>query len=521
MENFKKNLPSYLLIIAACFALYGQTLGFHFVWDDYLEIVSQGAFRDWANLGKFFTVPYFQLATGGFAPFHRPMMPLMTLLISTFSGTNPFGYHLANVLLFSFTAVLYYAFLRKLPVSGKVAGIAAAVFIFHPVHAEAVSWSTARPVLLSGLCFISILISSAKIAENPSHKRWWLLSGFLYLTGLLSYHSILTAPVAVFFMDQFEMTAARKKLKTRLLEYSLYAVLTAAAFLYILCVFRHTAGEADLRPYYNAATANIVYTDASSFLQALLTPLNTLTRYSEKLLFPYLLTPDAYFKSTALSLSALASFIVLGILSFLLTRLPKNRKAVSFSLVWMTAGLLTVLNFVPQGGLFADRYAYIASMGFGLWLAAALEGLETYLSGKPRLQSDVLTALFLIIFGFYGMKTYFYSQTWSNEIRFWLEASIQSPQKARTHNKLGILLAANGHNFEAEREFRKVLELAPEDYVPTYAKLADVLDKTGKRDEAAFLRRKYEVLNQKAAAESEQNRQDPFAKTALPTLRVN
>src|SRR4051812_29272567 len=92
-----QNLLGLFGIFAAVFLLYGQTLGFDFVWDDHIEVLGNDVFHHWSNLPKFFTVPYWTLLTGGFAPYHRPMIPIMIATVSTFFGKNPFGYHLLNL----------------------------------------------------------------------------------------------------------------------------------------------------------------------------------------------------------------------------------------------------------------------------------------------------------------------------------------------------------------------------------------------------------------------------------------
>lgn len=514
METLKKQLP-FLLIFAACFALYGQTLGFYFVWDDHMEVLMQDRFRLWKNLGLFFTTPYTQIATGGFSPFHRPLVPVMILLISTFSGTNPVGYHLANLLLYSGTACLFYAFLKKFPVSEWARAAAVLIFILHPVHAEAVSWATARPVLLSGFCFISALICSAKLAEADCRKKIFFLLALCYASGLLTYHSILGLPVLVFFMDWLKLPAGNKLWKTRIPEYLLYIFLTGACVGYFMWVFHRTGDEVDLRPYYNAATANIVYTGGP--MEWLLTPLNTLTRYSEKLIFPLILIPDHYFKSTELSLSACAGFLIIILVTLFLLFHSPRRKTVLFSVIWMLAGLATVLNLVPQGGLFAERYLYISSMGFALWAALGLEHLKE--AWEERKQSKLLIAGFLsVIFIFYGIRTVTYSQTWSNDIRYWLEASILAPHKARTHNRLGTLLAAAGHNEEAEKEFRKTLELEPEEFFMVYHRLSEVLAKQGKNDEAKIME---DFFQRKLQEKTENDGKNPFSAPDEVSLRIN
>lgn len=504
----KESLFSFFLVLTGVFLLYGRTLGFGFVWDDHIEVLGNEVFHNPANFRKFFTVPYWNLLTGGFAPYHRPMIPVMILSVSVFFGKNPLGYHLLNLILYTFTCWVFYLTMLQLPVKRWVAIAAAAIFLIHPVHTEAVSWGSARPVLLSGLCFILCLYFSFK--AGTSQKKILCLAAlfFFFTIGLLSYHSILTLAPLVFLSDFFNPLGQKKTWSHRISEYAGYAVLGIGFIAFCLMLFRRM-GETDLRPLYNGSTANLFY-EGKPFENAFAF-FNTLTRYAELLLFPMNLIPDPAFAASKLSLSAIGAFLFIGIISLALCRETVSRKLTGFSLLWMFCGLLTVSNLIPQGGLFADRYAYISSMGFALWAALALNAFENYLpSLKSRNLVSLLMASLLIL---WSMKTVTYSGTWKNEFTFWLEASILSPDKPRTHDKLGILLANQGHDAEAVKEYEKVIALNPHAFIMTYSRMAASLRKLGRAQEADAAQRIFED-KMKAARENYK----PGNKTNLLTL---
>lgn len=469
-------LWGFLAFFAAAFLLYSPTLQYGFVWDDFIEVAGNDVFHHWQNLPKFFTVPYWSLLTGGFAPYHRPMIPVMVLLVSTFFGKNPFGYHLLNILLYSATCGIYFLFLRKLSLSRWVVWAAAALFLFHPVHVETVAWGSARPVLLSGLCFIMCLFST-NLAVTL----------FFYAVGLLTYHSILTL-LPVLFMVDFLI---RKKLDFK--KYAAIVLLTLIFLGYTFFIF-HRTGEIDLRPYYSPTGANLIYSGAP--LELFLAPINTASRYAEALLFPLNLTPDAYFGAGSLSLSALACLIIAALLTIVMNlRLFGDQKILFFSLCWIFFPLITVMNFLPQGGLFSDRYLFISSMGFALWAALALDSLRVSDTFRPKSVRHLLLGGLIL---FYGFKVISYSETFRNDLRYWLEASILSPQKARTHDKLGIALEASGHLKEAAEEYKTTLELDPVNFIMTYKRLADTLKKLGLPEEAATYESQFQEAVKKA-----------------------
>jgi protein O-mannosyl-transferase len=131
-------------------------------------------------------------------------------------GASPLGYHLVNVLLHAFSAVLLWRVLRRLRITG--AGLAAAIFAVHPVNAESVAWVTELKntlamffFLLSVLCYVrwedqwerrEEEAGAAEGAAEPDAGRpkpWLLycLSLGLFLCGLLSKTAVAPLPVVL------------------------------------------------------------------------------------------------------------------------------------------------------------------------------------------------------------------------------------------------------------------------------------------------------------------------------------
>ncbi|MFI5398841.1 MAG: tetratricopeptide repeat protein [Candidatus Binatia bacterium] len=85
---------------------------------------------------------------------------LVTLAVF-FWGSDPWGYHLTNVLLHVTAAVLFYVFLCPLVPSARAAALAAAIFAVHPLRMEAVSLAVQRKTVLAGvLWFLTLVIAS-------------------------------------------------------------------------------------------------------------------------------------------------------------------------------------------------------------------------------------------------------------------------------------------------------------------------------------------------------------------------
>lgn len=464
-----KALLSFILILAACFLLYGRTLSFGFIWDDFGLIVKTDALRKWSNLGKFFTTPYWILATGNLVPYHRPAAPLLILLTSAFSGTQPWGYHLVSVLLFALTAFIFYRFLKTLPLGASAAKIAVAVFIVHPVNVEAVSWVCCQPTIVSGLCFVTLLWLSSNLRPE---NRWQLLPliVFVYSTGLLSYHSVLNLPFLVFFRELTDRDLRKAKtFKLRITEYALYFLLAVLFVFYNQLLLHKITGAGQMRPFYVDANSNVLYNSGLS--DYLLAPINTVTRYAETLLFPVRLFPDAYFPASQLQFSAIAAFLLIALSCFLLIK--AKVKGAGLAVLWMLCGLLTVSNIIPSGGLFADRYIFISLMGFALWLGISF----SYLMTRYEKQKSAVVLLGLGLLLACSLKTVQQSDMWQSDFKFWYYASQLTPHKARNHYYLATYWEKAGQYEEAAREYRKTLELDSENFEVAKGRLKEVSEK--------------------------------------------
>lgn len=461
-----KSIKAFFLIFAACFLLYGNTLRFGFVWDDFGLIVKSEALRSWHNLGKFFTVPYWILATGNLVPYHRPVAPLLILFTSSFSGVQPWGYHAVSVFLFASTALLFHQFLKSLNIGNIAAGIAAAVFIAHPVNVEAVSWVCCQPTILSGLCFIALLWLSSQLRPENAGKQLFFIA-LVYSLALMSYHSIWNLPFLVFLRDWVDSDLQKSKtLKMRLTEYALYFALTLLFVFYNQALLHKITGSGHMRPFYVDANSNVLYNGGLS--DYFLAPLNTISRYAETLLFPIRLFPDAYFPASQLQTSSLCSLLLIALSCFLLTK--EKVKGAGLAALWMICGLLTVANFVPSGGLFADRYLFISLMGFSLGIGVAFQYLMARFDRYRRAFALAGIGIVLLL----CTKTVHQSRIWENDFQFWVSASRLTPQKARNHYYLGTWLEKLGRLEEAAEEYQKTLDLDPENFAVAKTRLKEV-----------------------------------------------
>src|SRR3712207_1233051 len=139
-------------------ALQGQP-----IWDDHWLIDDNPFLRSPLLIFEAFR---HYLFLDGFSSHYRPVQNVSYALDYVFWNTNPYGYHLTNVLLHVASGLLLYALLRKLiaqfvasresnparsvtEVSSAVAFLVSLLWIVHPVHSAAIDYISGRADSLS------------------------------------------------------------------------------------------------------------------------------------------------------------------------------------------------------------------------------------------------------------------------------------------------------------------------------------------------------------------------------------
>jgi Flp pilus assembly protein TadD len=216
-----------LLILVATCAAYSLALGIvpagharaGWIWDDDVHVtqnlaITRGTGHDLADI---WTWPWQRLLN---APTRAPVATpqYYPLVFSTFwlewkfwgggsSDGAALGFHVLNVLLHAANALLVWRILRRLAVPGAL--LAALLFATHPLMVETVAWITERKNLLSAFFYLLAVLAYLKFARiggaagrtptddvnpqaRPSSRRW----GFYALVFLCFVLAMLSKTVA-------------------------------------------------------------------------------------------------------------------------------------------------------------------------------------------------------------------------------------------------------------------------------------------------------------------------------------
>jgi len=349
-------------LLLAAFLVYANTLINGFVSDDLQQIEGNPYAHSFRYVGKIFTTTVWSFqGSEGLTNYYRPLMMFDYLLCNKAFQGYPFGFHLINLFLNCLVVWLVFLLCRKLFSDDRAAFVAAVLFAFHPVHAEAVAWVAAVTELQLAVFYLLTFLFFLRLSESTAKPWTQVLMCMSFLLALLSKEQAVTLAVLAtiyehFYRDDRSQTTWAKK-------FSRYAGLwlLTGAYLVFRVVVLHGFAPVAQRP------------DLTVF-QLALSGLSLIGQYAGKLFWPHPLIAFYLFeKSTSFSdPRVLLGAIVFAIVLVLFVALWKRARPYSLWLLWMAVTLAPVLNVRwMAASAFAERYLYLPSVGFCLLIAGA------------------------------------------------------------------------------------------------------------------------------------------------------
>jgi tetratricopeptide (TPR) repeat protein len=441
---------------------YSNSLSGKFIWDDEALIVNNSYLRSPFNIAQIVTHDI-SSGAGAQSRFWRPLQNITYAFDYHFWQLNPFGYHLANILLHLLAAFALYFLVLVILKNSIPAFLAAALFVVHPLHTEAVAYISGRADLLAGalLFFITAIYILRNDRDNDGRS---VLCGNLGVwTLILGYSLALSAKEYSLIFPLF-ILVCRATLNVKLERKTFLAVLLISVFyLYV----RSLLFEEKSAFYFTG-----IFTRFAGFLAAF-------ADYLRLLCLPFGLHMEYGQKNFSFyHPKVICGFFLLsgGLVSAYLLR--KKNRVYLFSLVWFLVGLLPVANLWPINAYMAEHWLYVPSLGFFLIIAYGVNRLMT--RGWLKWLGVVVLAGLVIFYSFLTFRQNYY---WNNPADFYKRTLAYSPRSSRMHLRLGDVYYKDGNMAKAQEEYRKALRLTP-NAADAYQSVGFVLEKTGRVEEA-------------------------------------
>ena len=143
------------------------------MFDDRYIVDYRATLSDINSLHKVVTVPYWSRESGLYRPF--------TLLTYSFNyillGSDPWGFHLINLILYALTGFLIFIIIKKLFKNNLLAYVTSGLFLVLPIHTEVVANIIGRAEIL--MLFFSLLVIWELTKEKINFWRtglWFLFA---------------------------------------------------------------------------------------------------------------------------------------------------------------------------------------------------------------------------------------------------------------------------------------------------------------------------------------------------------
>ncbi len=424
------------------FLLYANTLGFDFALDDYSVIrenyvVKQG-FQGISTIWKtHYRFGYWNST----ASLYRPLTLTFFAIEWALSPDNPSIHHFMNVFLYALSGFLLFFVLSKI-MKGKIIipFIASLIFVSLPIHSEVVSNIKSRDEIM-GLLFVLGSINFLWNYLNKNNILSLILSLFFFFLGLLSKESVITylgvVPLLLYFLTD-------KKIGKIISTTALFIIPTAI-FLFIRFKIVGGTGVGEsvsiLDNFLQGAPDTVTFI-ASNFI--------ILGKYLLNLILPFWLVhevgyhqiPYAGFGNWQVIVSILA---YLGLIYIAIKGL-RTKELSSLGIIFFLMTFSIFSNFfILIGTAYGERLMYFPSIGFSLFLAAALTKLSKMDLGSLDIKSllkksGLLLPLLLIIISINAVKTVGRNSAWKNSYTLYETDIKKVPNSAKLNYHFGLEL---------------------------------------------------------------------------------
>lgn len=466
------------IILLATMAVYSQVLKSNFVmWDDDIIIYNNH------NLGALSLKRIYWAFTDVDSMMrYNPLTLISWSATLSLFGLDPFGFHLGNWLLHSFSSVLLFLVIRKIlaraPLNAEsqpdespwrsngAACIATLFWALHPLRVEPVAWATDRTycqafffIMMSALCYLT---AQENVRNGPRYYYAMIASFACYVFSLFSYANGITFFVVLFIMDVFLFqriggdngwwkSASAKQV---LLEKALFALPAIFISTVTLVVRIQSAGvwkppvplsEFGVLSRFMQACYMAAYYVYRPFHPVDLAPVYTTLVSFDPLSFPFLLR----------------AFLVLSVSAAAIVFRKRFPLALAVLISYVVL-LFPVMGFFEHPHYHCDRYSLLPSVPFSVLTGFLL------LKINSKTAHALVSSAAIALIAFLGVLSFNQSKTWHDTESLFanmIKTLDTDPYREDIYWRLGKFQYDKGNRDKATESFQNALYINPDNKI--------------------------------------------------------
>jgi tetratricopeptide (TPR) repeat protein len=457
-----------VVFVAISAALYFSGAGYDFILDDKV-VISENDFtkKGLSGIADHLRSDNFQgyfgekkdLLIGGR---YRPMSLIFFSVIYEFFGLNTAPYHWVNIILYALTAFLIFYILSILLPQKKyglhwwesVAFWGATLFLFHPIHTEAVANIKGLDEILTLFFALLSWTWAAKVYNKPQSIIHPIILGTLFFLALMSKENALTflavIPLSFYCFGKLKRMHLLPLMSPMIVSAALYLVIRTSVLGYVLSPGKEVTDILN-NPFYGL-----------SGVETFSTVMLTWLKYLGLLIFPHPLVHDYY--PYAIPIMDLSDWqvwvsIMLHVALLVLGLFWAFRKKLSgFAILYYFITFSIVSNlFFTVGTFMNERFQFMPSLSYTLLISWFL---MSYLPGKlnNRLAAPLKWTILAVLLIGYSYKTVDRLPDWSSHLTLNQSAVEEYPTSARSTLFMGTALYNEALEMSNSDEKKSTLE---------------------------------------------------------------
>ncbi len=449
-------------VLAVSALVYTRSIHNLFVYDDVADIASNKYIKLWSFVWKSFykELWWFYDPDTPQSFYYRPLQNLWLGVNFHLFGYDPRGYHVLTIAMQVIVVYLLFRVTEELTHRLSSAVIAATLFGLMPVHAQAVVWPSAIPILMV-LAFQlgAFLLVITREAVTPRNTA---LAVGLFFCALLTHESAILFPVVVATYTFFE--PGRESAPATAWQSRIRPSVIASLPFFAAAVVYLGIRVAVLGLISAAASSNVM-----SWYVTLINIPHVLCKYILMMVLPIRAEP-AHSVAIISSISSPAFYLPMIILVViasaavaLLITYRRQAPIYWFCIIWIMLAIAPVLNlraFRPIS-LMEDRYVYTASAAWSIMVGAFAGQLIATSSLLAWLTIPVLTASGIALATILWRVQYF----WHNDLTMFSRCIADEPGSWLCRSWLASAQTDDGDLRSAERNRKIAIALNP---APSY-----------------------------------------------------